>query len=320
MAHLVEWPAKSTHMNNLKVRTAVAFVVFNRPDLTQRVFAAIAAVQPAKLLVIADGPRADRAGEAGRVAHVRSIIARVDWECDVRTNYSDTNLGCKRRLSSGLDWVFHQVPECIVLEDDCLPDPSFFQFCDDMLERYRDVRRVFQINGTNFQKGAQGIADSYYFSRQSHVWGWASWSNRWLSHYDVAVSAWPRVRDEGSLEDVVGGKQEAKYWGAILESLYRGEIDTWDYQWAFACMLNDAAIVTPTVNLISNIGFGDDATHTNVADHPLADLPRAAMQFPLRHPVGMFCRSSLDREYFDAYSSIALRRRLLNRIRRLLAR
>jgi hypothetical protein len=307
-------------MSAWPMRTPVALIVFNRPELTERVFAAIAAAKPPVLLVVADGPRAGRDDEAERVARVRAIVTKVDWDCDVRTNFAESNLGCRRRLSSGLDWVFEQVPECIVLEDDCLPDASFFRFCEEMLERFRDDRRVFQVNGTNYRPHAPPSADSYYFSAQSHVWGWASWADRWRNHYDVAVRAWPRIRDEGSLADVVGGPREAHYWRPILERLHRGEIDTWDYQWAFACMLNGALIVTPTVNLISNIGFGGDATHTSAEDHPLADLPRAAVRFPLRHPVGMFRRASFDREYFDRHSSPTVGRRIANRLRRLAAR
>jgi hypothetical protein len=223
-------------------------------------------------------------------------------------------------VSSGIDWIFGQVPECINLEDDCLPDPSFYRFCDEMLERHRNDRRVFQINGSNFDPEGNTTDDSYYYSAQSHVWGWASWADRWVNHYDVNVQAWPRIHAEGTLEDIVGGKEEASYWRPFLERLHRGEIDTWDYQWAFACMLNNAAIVTPAVNLITNIGFGDHATHTHSRSHPLANLPHESMTFPLRHPIGLFRRASLDRCYFSRYSLPSLRRRVWNRVIRLAAR
>jgi hypothetical protein len=304
-------------MSDWTLRSPVAFIVFNRPELTLRSFAAIAVAKPPILLVVADGARTDRPGEAERVAHVRSIVSRVDWECDVRTSFSETNLGCRRRVSSGLDWVFGQVPSCIVLEDDCLADQTFFRFCDELLERYRDDKRIFHINGTNFHDGGAGVGDSYFFSSQSYVWGWATWADRWVGHYDVDVSAWARIRRDGSLEDVVGGKDQAKYWGPILDRLYRGEIDTWDYQWAFACMLNGAATAIPNVNLIANMGFGEHATHTYAEGHPLADMETRPMQFPLRHPIGLFRRSSLDRRHFDRHFSVTFKQRVINRLRRL---
>ena len=307
-------------MSRWSLRAPVSMLVFNRPEHTERVFATVAEARPKVLLVVADGPREHRPDEAVLVERVRAVVERVDWPCDVRTNYSEVNLGCKRRVSSGLDWVFQQVPECIILEDDCLPHPSFFRFCDEMLERYRNDTRVFQVNGSNFDPAATAMFDdSYYFSAQSHVWGWASWADRWR-HYDVTLGAWPRILAEGALEDIVGGRDEAAYWRPILERLHRGEIDTWDYQWAFTCMLNGAAVVTPTVNLITNIGFGGDATHTTAEGHPLAGLPSSPMRFPLRHPVGVFRRASLDRRFFDRYSSVALKQRLLNRLRRLAGR
>src|SRR6185369_14461868 len=170
-------------MADWALTTPVAFIIFNRPDTTEKVFAEIARARPPKLLVIADGPRAGRAGEADRCAATRAIIDRVDWDCKVLTNYSDVNLGCKNRVASGIDWVFEQVPEAIILEDDCLPDPTFFRFCEELLIRYREDERISQICGANFQFGRKRSNDSYYFSRYNHIWGWASWRRAW-QHYD----------------------------------------------------------------------------------------------------------------------------------------
>jgi hypothetical protein len=292
-------------------------MVFNRPEVTARVFEAVRRARPAVLLIIGDGARPSRPGEAERVAEVRAIVSRVDWPCDVRTNFAESNLGCKARLSSGITWAFSEVPECIVLEDDCLPDDSFFQFCDEMLERFRGDRRVFAVNGTNFNSPAD-TADSYYFSRQVHVWGWASWSDRWLPHYDPTIAKWPGIRDSAMTEDLVGGSAEARYWTAVLDAVHRNEIDTWDYQWSFACMLQAGAAVTPNVNLVSNIGFGRDATHTVRESHALANLPTAMMQFPLTHPAGMFVSQRMDHRQFMTHVYTGFRRRASRRVQRML--
>src|SRR5665648_587346 len=166
-------------MSNFQLKTPVAFIIFNRPETTRRVFAEIAKARPTKLLVIADGPRATHPDDAEKCAVVRAIIDGVDWDCEVLKNYSDVNLGCKRRVSSGLDWVFDTVEEAIILEDDCLPHPTFFRFCEEMLAKYRDDKRIAMISGDNFQFGKKRTEYSYYFSRYTHIWGWASWRRAW---------------------------------------------------------------------------------------------------------------------------------------------
>lgn len=298
-----------------QVQAPVALILFNRPAVTARVFEAIAAARPSTLLVIGDGARPDRSGEAERVAAARAVVERVDWPCEVVTNYSDTNLGCKARLSSGISWVFSQVPRCIILEDDCLPHETFFRFCDDLLDRYESDRRVFHINGVNFQGGHRASDDSYYFSRLCHVWGWASWANRWNAVYDARLSAWPRIRADGRLAEIVGGKRQAEFWGPILDRVHRGEIDTWDYQWAFATMLNGGLAITPHKNLVANVGFGADATHTT-GESEFANVPVEAMEFPLRHPPAVRADTRLDERFFRRFWSGALIDRVARRLRR----
>lgn len=280
-------------MSEFKLTTPVAFIIFNRPDTASRVLAEIAKVKPPKLLVVGDGPRANRSGEADKVAATRAILEQVDWECEVLTHFSDVNLGCKKRVSSGLDWIFGQVEEAIILEDDCLPELSFFQYCQEMLERYRDDKRIGCISGDNFQFGRSYGNDSYYFSKYVHVWGWASWRDRWQDSYDVTMRHWPRVRDEDRLADMVGNVREATYWKKVFERVYQGQIDTWDYQWVFANWLHGRVSILPSVNLISNIGFDQNATHTTGASE-LANMSTRPMQFPLVHPAGIFKNMRAD--------------------------
>ena len=271
-------------MTDFRLSTPVAFIIFNRPDTTEKVFNEIAKARPPKLLVVGDGPRTERSGEEARVAATRAIIDRVDWPCELLTNFSEINLGCKNRVSSGLDWVFEQVPEAIILEDDCLPDPSFFRFCEELLDRYRFDVRVGMISGDNFQFGRRQNKDSYYFSKYMHIWGWATWRDRWVGSYDVNMSDWPNVRDQGRLGDLLGDQKEAAFWSSVFEKVYSGKIDTWDYQWAFTNLIKNRSGILPACNLISNIGFGAEATHT-VRKNDLANLRVSPMQFPLTHPI-----------------------------------
>lgn len=300
-------------MSEFQLKTPVAFIIFNRPDTTERVFAEIAKAKPPKLLVVADGARANRSGEAEKVAAARAIIDRVDWDCEVLTNFSEVNLGCKVRVSSGIDWVFEQVEEAIILEDDCLPDPTFFRFCEELLERYRDDERVGMISGDNFQFGRRYGDDSYYFSKYFHIWGWATWKDRWAESYDVTMAKWATVRDEGRLVDLVGEGRESKYWGEIFERVYRGGIDTWDYQWVFANWVNGRLNIVPAVNLISNIGFGQNATHTTGASE-LENLPITPIKFPIHHPIGVFKSLQADRFSEKKCFRVPLWKRIRNKI------
>jgi hypothetical protein len=281
-------------MANFALTTPVAFIIFNRPEVTTRVFAEIARARPSRLLVIGDGPRADRAGEAERVKQARAIVQRVDWPCEVLKNFSEVNLGCRERVSSGIDWIFEQVEEAIILEDDCLPHASFFRYCQELLARYRDDQRIGLISGDNFQFGRRYSEDSYYFSKYVHIWGWATWRSRWQTSYDVTLRQWPRIRDQDLLVDLIRDEDEIDYWRDVFERVYQGQVGTWDYQWVFANWLSGRLAVLPAVNLISNIGFGANATHT-VGGSRLAELTVEAMQFPLIHPVGMMRNSRADR-------------------------
>jgi hypothetical protein len=265
------------------LNTPVAFIIFNRPDRTERVFAEIARARPAKLLVVADGPRPDRPGEREACLAARSVIDRIDWPCEVLTNFAESNLGCKRRVSSGIDWVFDQVEEAIIFEDDCLPHPSFFRFCEELLEKYRDDERIMAISGDNFQQRSGSTPYSYSFSRYLHIWGWASWRRAW-QHYDVEMKLWPSIRDGVWLQDLLGYKTVAEYWQRTFDEVVAGQISTWDYQWLFACWTQNALSIAPNVNLVSNIGFGSDSTHTTRFDAAVAGLSTAEMSFPLRHP------------------------------------
>ncbi len=270
-------------MSDYQLKTPVAFAIFKRPDTTAKVFEAIRQAKPPKLFVIADGPRSDREEEAGQCAATRAIIDRVDWNCEVFTNYSETNLGCGKRLSSGLDWVFDCVEEAIILEDDCLPEPSFFRFCEELLEKYRDDCRIFSISGQNVQFGRQSSEYSYYFSRYSHVWGWASWRRAW-QYYDYKMKLWPEIKARNLLRDILLEPEAIECWTEIFESMYEGQIDTWDYQWTFTGWVQSGLSILANVNLISNLGFGNGSTNTPSSTSRYSNMPSQPLNFPLKHP------------------------------------
>lgn len=235
------------------LKTPVAFLVFNRPETTEQVFAVIRQAQPETLLVIADGPRNDRQGEEAVCARVRTVVEQVDWPCTVLKHYSEVNLGCKGRISSGLDWVFSQVEEAIILEDDCLPEPSFFPFCEALLQRYRCDERVMMIGGTNYLQDRLQVAESYVFSRYFSIWGWATWRRAWKC-YDLSMRAWPGFKSDQQLHGFYTDGYMRRFLTAAFDNAYNGRIDTWDMQWFFSCLFNNGLCIIPGRNMISNIG------------------------------------------------------------------
>ena len=298
------------------MKTPVAFIIFNRPDTTKRVFDAIRQAKPPKLFVIADRPRADRSGEAEKCAAARAVIDCVDWDCEVLTNYSDVNLGCKIRVSSGLDWVFSEVEEAIILEDDCLPHPSFFPFCEEMLNYYRNDTRIMAVCGGNFQFGHNRNNYSYYFSRYVHVWGWATWRRAW-QNYDVDMKLWTEVRDSDLLP------KSLRSWNKTFQDTYNGLIDTWDNQLLFTFWSQNGLTILPNSNLVSNIGFREDATHTK-GDSKLANIPTEAIGFPLKHPRYMMTNIQADeytqKDQFDSTLLFTIKRRLISIIKLIMKR
>jgi len=285
------------------MNTPVALIIFKRPDTTARVFAEIARAKPPKLFLIADGPRPDRPGEAEKCAAVRAIVERVDWKCEVFRNYSDVNLGCGRRPATGIGWALEDVDEAIILEDDCVPHPTFFRFCEELLEMYRNDERVMHIGGADFQFGHKRGPFSYFFSRHNVCFGgWATWRRAW-KHHDIGIKLWPELRNTAWLLDILGDPRAGEYWRRIFDRAYagRGNVDYWDYQWNFACWAQNALALLPNTNLISNIGFGEGATHTRYANGPFGNIPSHEMVFPLQHPSCLVRGKEADQCFIEQY-------------------
>lgn len=298
-------------MNQLE--TPVALIVFNRPETTRRVFAAIAAARPSRLLLIADGPRAGHPGEVERCELVREIVTAVDWPCWVETNFASENMGCDPRISSGLNWVFSLVEEAIILEDDCLPDPSFFPFCAELLERYRDQNQIGFVAGFNPLEKSFPFHYSYFYSLVTGCWGWATWRRAW-QEYDEHLQSWPEVKEAGLLKLIFPDKKAVDYWSRIFDAMYQGTgPNTWDYHWVYTCWTRNWLSILPSKNLIQNIGFGAGATHTLTAA-PGLTLPAAAVSFPLLHPPAIMAWPAHVMQLQYAFYSPSIPQRILRKL------
>ncbi|MGC4016766.1 MAG: hypothetical protein QM755_19960 [Luteolibacter sp.] len=260
----------------------IVLTIFNRPDLAERVFEKIRQARPERLFVAADGPRAGRPGEAELCEAARRVTEQIDWPCVCERLYRSENLGCRRAMAEAITWFFERVEEGIILEDDCVPDATFFPYCAELLEKYRDNPDIAMISGDNFQPAGRldDSASSYYFSKYPHIWGWASWRRFWRD-YDVEMREWSG--DPESLASVVQSPAVRRHLANVFDAVKAGRIDTWDFQLMFECLRSGRLAVTPHVNLVMNDGFDERATHT-VTKEGHTTWPAAAMAFPLIHP------------------------------------
>ena len=279
------------------LRTPVLFIVFNRPDPTNRVFEAIRKAKPARLYVAADGPRQDRMDDIERVAKVRKIATAVDWPCEVKTLFREKNLGCKLGCSTAISWLFEHEEQGIILEDDCLPHHDFFYFCETLLNYYRNDSRILTICGTNIQTNYKRGSESYYFSKYIFVWGWASWRRAW-KYYDGKISFWPQWKDSEDWNEKFTDTVEKKYWKKVFDTVYSNPPDTWDYPFIASAWRKGGLSVVSSVNLISNIGFGEDATRTTDPSYKDANLPVESIG-ELTHPKKVEHNKDKDRYVFD---------------------
>lgn len=238
----------------------VLLVIYNRPEMTKRSLAAIANFQPKILLVAADGPRS--IADSDKCARTRELIGGVSWGCDIWTRFSDENLGCGISVHTAVDWALEQFEEVIVLEDDCIAEPSFFRFCEELLHHYRRDERIAHIGGFNFQETQPVGTHSYFFSKYSIAsGGWATWRRAWR-HYDWKVEKWPQLKEAGLVQRWCEDPLEQKLWTSAYDRMHKGAPDVWDYQWNLACWAQNGLAILPSVHLLTNIGFGSDATHT----------------------------------------------------------
>lgn len=273
------------------LQTPVVIIIYKRIDNLEEICSTLRKVKPKNILIISDGAKIK--SDIHLINEVRSKLeSLIDWKCNIHKNYAATNLGLKERFSSGISWVFSIVDRAIFIEDDCIPDPTFFRFCDELLEKYKDDKRIMTISGNNFQYGKNPITESYYFSRYPHIWGWATWK-RALKHYDPDLNDWPTRRKTNWLHDVTHNFVSSKYWQYIFDKVYEGKINTWDYQLTYACFANNGLNIIPSHNLVTNVGYDNSATNTKVRSRAMGQLS-TPIDFPLVHPRGIEANQPAD--------------------------
>lgn len=256
-------------------------------------------MKPKTVYVWSDGPRFSRPADIAAVQECRNLVHEmVDWECNLKTIFAPTNLGCRRGVTFALDFFFRDVEEGIVLEDDCVPSSSFFDYCTALLEKYRHQDLVMSIAGDNSAQIQMGGDDSYKATKYPLVWGWATWRRAWRLN-DVALSEWAKIRsDSFELVQLWPDVRERVYWMKLLEAIRRNnQPDSWATIWAFSHMLNKKVSILPRMNLISNVGFDGRGSHTRGPNHPRARRPADQIQFPLTHPKTLSDTADLDRQF-----------------------
>jgi hypothetical protein len=291
-------------------KVPVLFLVHARPGTTAAVFQKIREYAPPRLYVVADGPRHHVEGEAELVVAVRDVVTAVDWNCEIHTLFRDSNFGCGKSVNGGLDWFFSQEELGIILEDDTVPHPSFFQFCETLLYRYAEDDRIGMISGHVRPLSGDDSGESYFFLSYCSVWGWASWSRAWKSmDYDM------KWRQQGVTGEVISWRSATnrgrKYWFWVLDLLDSEKVDSWAYRWQFSLAFKKYLCIVPRSNLVDNIGFGRGATHT--ARKPGGPLTEAgALETDLRHPKAV----ELDRKRLAELEKYLPDRRTLTLVRK----
>lgn len=277
-----------------KLNTPVLFLIFNRPNTTKKVFEEIRKAKPKKLFIAADGPRKNVPEDRAKCEKARKITQGIDWDCKVKRLFRTKNLGCKYAVSSAIDWFFENVEEGIILEDDCLPSQSFFWFCQDLLEKYKYDNRIMQINGNNYGN-ILNTKNSYSFCSYSQVWGWATWRRVWVS-YDVNLTSWKQMSPQLSHLPLNWNKPDLLKEKQRGNAVFFNNFDTWDYQLHFIIFFSNGLVIAPKYNLVRNIGFGNNATHTKNRGSKM-NLPVRDIKFPLNHPLLIFSDKGVNEIY-----------------------
>lgn len=297
-------------MNEYRVKTPIALVVFNRPEFTKQVFDVVKKAKPYKLYIIQDGAREENDSDVVRRKQVAEVFNAIDWDCDVKWNVSEVNLGCCKRPYTGFSWVFEQEETAIFLEDDCIPSLDYFKFCDYVLEKYKNDTRVMLVSGTNIQGTWKRENYSYHFSSLGGIHGWASWRRAW-KYYDVEIKGW----DDPVIKSLVEQNMNKRLYVSrqpVYDRLMGNseKSSAWDFQWGFARMIQNGLAIVPCENMIKNIGYCADSTHTTSAKCKEANIALGALKFPLVDPPFVM----VDKEYDEKFIREALSRPIYREI------
>lgn len=294
----------------------IAFIIFNKPLETKRVFEQIKKIKPKQLFLISDGPRTGNEQDRSNCKLVKEIVEDINWNCEVHKNYSDVNLGCGKRPASGISWVFEIVDKAIIIEDDCLPNTSFFYFCKEMLERYSEDERIMLISGTNVLGKWKDDKQDYCFSYYGGIWGWATWKRAW-KYYDYDIKLWKNKDCEEYIKNLLIDKSQYENLIKIFDKTYKKTeaISWWDYQWWFCRLIQSGLAIVPSKNLISNIGFNKNATHTFDENSCFSNIKSYEFDFPLRFNDILVVDREYDNQYFKLSNKKSINRKILSKIR-----
>ena len=275
--------------------TAVLLIVFTRLSTTKKVFNAIREARPPRLYIASDGPRENKVGEKEKVDQVRNmILTGVDWDCEIKTLFRDSNLGCGPAVNNAISWFFEQEEMGVILEDDTLPDPSFFYFCQDLLIRYKDDQRIGMISGNNHLPSFRA-GESYIFSKFKWTWGWATWRRSWVNQ-DINLHVLETPYRKSVISNMGHSRKSVKHWEHNIDCINKKSVSAWDYQWFLSLSAQNQLGVFPSSNLVANIGFGEDATHCS-GDAPVKFTETNPMIFPLEHPQYILPNIDFDTHY-----------------------
>jgi hypothetical protein len=294
------------------MKIPVTIIIFNRPENTKRLFESLNIYKPETLFVISDGPRKNFEDDREKVIQSRKIFEKIDWKCEVYFNNSESNLGCRERIITGLNWVFGQVEKTIILEDDCIPSEEFFIFMELMLNKYQTNKDISSVCGTNFLPDWSETKDSYLYSKYCHVWGWGTWKDRW-EKIDFNLDKLHKIKKTKFLKNYLGSFRAYLYWHWILNNVKKKKIDSWAYIWNFTNFINNSLSIIPAINLLSNIGIGKDSSNTQSLPYKYikAEESRKKLKFPLKYPSKFLLDSKHDLEVEDTIFSKSIYNRLL---------
>lgn len=302
-------------MNNLN--TPILFLIFNRPDNTSRVFAEIKKTRPKKLFIAADGARKDKEGEQKLCDLTRkTVIENIDWDCEVKTLFREENMGCGKAVSSAITWFFQNVEQGIILEDDCLPHPDFFPFCEELLNKYKDNEKILHISSNNYQDGVIRGDGSYFFSENVEIWGWATWKRTW-NKYKFSLEYLDDTDIFNTLKNTSLVEENKKHLASIFLKMKNKMIDTWDYQYVYTILSNKGICIMPNVNLVSNIGFGENSTHTKENTSIYANCEVYPIM-PLIHPTKIQLNTDADKYFYQKYLKTSFSKKFLNKIKNII--
>ena len=266
------------------MKTPLLLLLFNRPELTKKLIARLKLIKPKKIYINIDGPRNGNLKDQVLCKEVLKLIKKIEWPCKKYIKINKTNKGCRKSVYNAITWAFLKENKLIILEDDCFPSNFFFGYCEQLLKKYKYENKIKVISGSNFQKNKFGEAD-YYFSKYLHCWGWATWKRAW-KNYDNSMSFWKSFQKSSNWNDLFTNNSEKKYWKKKFDLVKEYKIDSWAYVWLASVWYNQGLTIIPNKNLVKNVGFESDATHTTGYDLDKYSREINGKKIPeIKHPI-----------------------------------